>query len=171
MSVYGKSKLLGEQTIIDSGCKYLIFRTSWVYTVHGENFAKTMIRLARERDTLSVVADQVGVPTSAALIADVTTLCLHQLKFNKNFDKESKSGIYNLTPTGKTNWHAFAQFGISETIKLGGEFHVLPEDVKPIATAGYPTAATRPANSQLSTKKLPVLSALSYRIGERMFDF
>lgn len=154
LSIYGKTKLQGEQAIFKSGCRHLIFRTSWVYAAHGSNFAKTMLRLAKDRDTLSVVGDQFGVPTSASLIADVSVLCLHSIKSDGIVSSAKASGIFNLTPTGKTSWHGYAQFLIEESTKLGEEFSIKAESITAITTAEYPTAAARPGNSLLSTKKI-----------------
>ncbi len=151
--VYGVSKLQGDEAVYNSGCKHLIFRTSWVFANRGTNFPKTMLRLAEERDHLEVIADQFGAPTSAELIADVTSLCLHQTIHDKAFAKEA-SGTYHLTSGGKTSWHGFAQFVIAEAQSKGAKFNVMPESIEPISTAEYPLAAKRPANSLLSTQKL-----------------
>lgn len=162
-SIYGVSKLQGEKAILESGCRYLIFRTSWVYARRGSNFAKTMLRLAKERDQLSVVADQIGAPTSAELIADITSLCLYGLAHDNAFNSleftESKfalhaSGIYHLTPDGSTSWHGFARYLVSEAQTLGMELKTTPENIQAISTAEYPTPAKRPANSRLNTQKL-----------------
>ena len=152
-SVYGKTKLQGEESIRKSECKHLIFRTSWVYAAHGNNFIKTMIRLAKEKDELKIIADQTGAPTSAELIADITALCLHQL-FHNNHNNEQLIGTYHLTPTGETNWHGFAKFAISEALKKGASLKTTPEKIYPITTSEYPLPATRPANSRLNCTKL-----------------
>ncbi|MBV1931530.1 MAG: dTDP-4-dehydrorhamnose reductase [Porticoccaceae bacterium] len=153
LSVYGTSKLRGEEAIVKSGCKHLIFRTSWVFAHRGANFAKTMLRLARERDQLKVVSDQIGAPTSAELIADITSLCLYRLTHDNAF-AEQAAGIYHLTPSGETSWHGFAKYVISEAQALGMAFQITPEYIEPIATKEYPLPAKRPANSRLDTKKL-----------------
>ncbi|MBT4122407.1 MAG: dTDP-4-dehydrorhamnose reductase, partial [Candidatus Ruthia sp.] len=106
INVYGSTKCKGEELIAGSGCKHLIFRTSWVYGSYGSNFAGNMIRLFQEKDELSVVSDQIGVPTSAELIADITSVCLMQA-LRKNTDL---SGIYHLAPSGNTSWYGFAQY-------------------------------------------------------------
>ncbi len=153
LSVYGRTKLQGEEAIGQSGCRHLVFRTSWVYAVHGSNFVKTIIRLAGERDTLDVVADQVGAPTSAEFIADTTALCLYRMARDKTFG-ERAGGIYHLTPTGKTSWHGFASYILDEIRRLGVELRLRPENIRPVTTAEYPTAAKRPANSCLDTRKV-----------------
>jgi dTDP-4-dehydrorhamnose reductase len=152
-SVYGQTKCDGERAIQASGCQHLIFRTSWVYAARGGNFAKTMLRLAGERDTLNVVSDQIGAPTSAELIADITALCLYRLTHDNAF-AERASGIYHLTSSGVTNWHGYAQLLIAEALALGINLRTTPENVKPIPTSAYPLPAKRPANSQLNTQKL-----------------
>lgn len=152
-SVYGKTKLEGEDAIRESGCKHLIFRTSWVYAARGSNFAKTMIRLAKERNELSIVADQFGAPTSAELIADTTALCLYRLTLNK-VSTEQMFGTYHLTPVGETSWHGFAKYVLGEAQSHGIALQTAPENVQPISTHEYPLPAKRPANSRLNTKKL-----------------
>ena len=152
-SVYGKTKLQGEEAIKESECNHLIFRTSWIFAARGENFAKTMIRLAQEQKELKVVNDQFGVPTSAELIADVTALCLNQIAQEIN-PIPNVNGIYHLTPTGKTSWHGFAQFVIAEAYRAGKTFRLTPEKVLPISTSEYTMPVKRPSNSQLDTKKL-----------------
>lgn len=150
INVYGKTKLAGEKAIQQSGCNYFIFRTSWVYAARGNNFAKTMIRIFQEKDELSVVSDQLGVPTSAELIADVTSACLIQaLQKDTNL-----SGVYHLAPSGNTSWYGFAQY-LLEKGKLivdGLSNHSI--DLNPIATSQYPTPAKRPENSLLNTNKI-----------------
>lgn len=153
LSVYGQTKLEGEQAILQSGCQHLIFRTSWVYSARGGNFAKTMLRLARERDELKVVVDQVGAPTSAELIADVTALALQRIRIDAAL-AASASGIYHLVASGETSWYRYAQFVIAEAAGLGGVFKVQSQDVRPITAAEYPVPARRPANSLLDNGKL-----------------
>lgn len=146
LSHYGQTKLAGEQAIQDSGCKHLIFRTSWVYASRGNNFAKTMLRLASERETLSVIHDQVGAPTSAALLADGTAHALRQV-----MDNPELTGLYHLAASGQTTWHDYATFVIEHAQAMGKELMVT--EIKPIATSQYPTAAKRPLNSMLNTDK------------------
>ena len=146
LSEYGRSKLAGEQAIENSGCKYLIFRTSWVFGSRGKNFAKTMLHLANERQTLSVINDQVGAPTSAALLADCTAHAL--LKAIRN---PELAGLYHLAASGQTTWYEYAKFVIGQAQIAGKE--LLVTEIKPIGTLDYPTPAKRPYNSRLSTAK------------------
>ena len=152
-SVYGQTKYDGEESIKESKVKHLIFRTAWVYSKRGANFIKTMIQLAKTQDELKVVNDQIGAPTGAELIADVTALCLYQIAQYKN-SAHNLSGTYHLTPTGKTSWHGFAQFIIAEAIELGVKFRASFENVQAISTSEYPLPAKRPSNSLLDTKKI-----------------
>ncbi|SDS60921.1 dTDP-4-dehydrorhamnose reductase [Pseudomonas sp. Z003-0.4C(8344-21)] len=144
---YGASKLAGEQAIIASGCKHLVFRTSWVYGARGNNFAKTMLRLAKDRETLSVIADQIGAPTGADLIADVTAVALRQV-----MDQQHLSGLYHLAAAGEVSWHGYATHVI-EFAQANGE-QLTVKAVDPIETTAYPTPARRPLNSRLNTQKL-----------------
>ena len=152
-SVYGQTKYDGEESIKESKVKHLIFRTAWVYSKRGANFIKTMIQLAKTQDELKVVNDQIGAPTGAELIADVTALCLYQIAQYKN-SAHNLSGTYHLTPTGKTSWHGFAQFIIAEALGLGVKFRASFENVQAISTSEYPLPAKRPSNSLLDTKKI-----------------
>ena len=152
-SVYAKTKLQGEEAIKMSECNHLIFRTSWVFATRGANFAKTMIRLAKEQEELKIVNDQFGVPTSAELIADITALCLNQIAHAKN-SILNITGTYHLTPTGMTSWHGFAQFVIAEAYQAGETFRLTPEKVLPISTSEYPMTVKRPSNSLLDTQKI-----------------
>lgn len=153
LSVYGQTKHDGELAIIASGCKYLVFRTSWVFASRGGNFAKTMLRLATERDSLNVVADQFGAPTSAELIADITALAIYRLQHDSALAARA-SGIYHLVAAGETSWHGYAQFVIAEAIQFGATFKVQPEQVGAIPASAYPVPAARPQNSRLNTTKL-----------------
>lgn len=144
---YGASKLAGEQAIIASGCKHLIFRTSWVYATRGNNFAKTMLRLAREHEALNVIADQIGAPTGAELIADVTALALQKVRLNSEL-----TGIYHLAASGEVSWHGYADYVINFARSQGELLTV--KVVNPIDTTDYPTPARRPLNSRLNTQKL-----------------
>ena len=141
MSVYGASKLAGEQAIAAAGSEYLILRTAWVYALHGHNFLRTMLRLAGERDELRVVADQVGCPTPAWLIADVTATILRQGLV--------KPGVRHLVTQGQTSWHGFADAIMDEAFERGLLTH--KPRVMPITTAEFPTPAQRPACSVLDT--------------------
>ncbi|MFL9947248.1 dTDP-4-dehydrorhamnose reductase [Paraburkholderia agricolaris] len=151
-NVYGRTKLEGEQAIIESGCAHLIFRTSWVYGTRGKNFLLTMLRLGAERSELSVVADQYGAPTWANTIAALTSNVLAQTAALRAGDWDdwwsSYSGVYHLTASGETSWHGFAQ-AIFELSGLAAKPRVMP-----LPAASYPTAAARPANSRLSNDKL-----------------
>lgn len=144
---YGASKLAGEQAIVASGCKYLIFRTSWVYGARGNNFAKTMLRLAKDRETLSVIADQIGAPTGADLIADVTALAITQIQ-----QRPELTGVYHLAAAGEVSWHGYASHVIDFAKANGEELAVTA--INPIDTTSYPTPARRPLNSRLNTRKL-----------------
>lgn len=146
-SVYGSTKRRGELAIIDSGCRHLIFRTSWVFAVRGANFAKTILRLAREREALRVIADQWGAPTGAELIADATAHAIREVQAGRAAD-----GLYHLVASGETNWHDYARFVLNEARGLG--LSLKAETIEPIATSEYPLPAERPANSRLSTEKL-----------------
>ncbi len=144
VGVYGASKLAGEQVIHASGARHLIFRTAWVYAAHGNNFLRTMLRLAAERDELRVVVDQIGAPTPAALVADVTTQVLSQ--------SPQHSGLWHLTAGGQTSWHGFAEAivaGAHATGLLASRPRVIP-----ITSADYSTRATRPAYSVLDCSRL-----------------
>lgn len=148
-NVYGLTKRDGEQALLQACPHSLIMRTSWVVGAHGGNFAKTMLRLAAEREALSVVADQYGAPTSAALLADVTAQLVGRLK--QQGLAGFPFGLYHVVASGVTNWHAYAQFVIAEAIKAGKAMKVQPDAIKPIATSDYPVPAKRPANSRLDT--------------------
>ncbi|MBF4555107.1 dTDP-4-dehydrorhamnose reductase [Pseudomonas sp. p50] len=144
---YGASKLAGEQAITASGCKHLIFRTSWVYAARGNNFAKTMLRLAKDRETLNVIADQIGAPTGADLIADVTALAIQKVVHQPEL-----AGLYHLAAGGEVSWHGYASHVIEFAKANAQELAV--ESVVPIETTAYPTPARRPLNSRLNTQKL-----------------
>jgi dTDP-4-dehydrorhamnose reductase len=149
LSVYGRTKLEGEELVRTSGCQHLILRTSWVYAARGGNFARTMLRLAAERDELKVIADQVGAPTGADLLADVTTLGLRSL-----LTQPSLGGTYHCVAGGQTNWHAYARFVIEWARQRGHNVKVPTDRIQPIPTSAYPTPAARPLNSRLDTTKL-----------------
>lgn len=151
LSVYGASKLAGEQAVLSSGCDYLIFRTSWVYAARGGNFARTMLRLAREQASLRVVADQCGAPTAAELIADVSAHCLRDVVRPGG---DNLLGLYHLAAGGETSWHGYARFVLQQAVDAGIPLQCPPGQVQAITTAEYPTPARRPANSRLDTGKL-----------------
>lgn len=149
LSVYGKTKLQGEEAIKASGCQFLIFRTSWVFSAHGGNFVKTILRLAKERDALNIVADQHGAPTSAELIADVTSLAIAAHRQGL-----CKSGIYHLTASGETTWHGLACHIVARATANGVPLKASVEHIQPIPTDAYPLPAPRPKNSRLDTSEL-----------------
>ncbi len=151
-SVYGQSKLDGEQAVASACARHLIFRTSWVVSAHGGNFLKTMLKLAQERDTLNVVADQVGAPTSANLLATVTTHILQGLIQQPRTD--SRWGLYHLVASGHTNWHAYACYVIAQARAAGWPIRIQDHAIHSIATKDYPVAAPRPLNSRLDTHRL-----------------
>lgn len=151
--VYGASKLAGEHAIGAAGGKHLIFRTSWVFAARGANFAKTMLRLAGDRDEIKVVADQVGAPTSAELIGDVTALCQYRLQHDAKL-AASASGIYHLVAASQTSWCDYARLVIGEAAALGRPLRTTADKVLPIPASAYPTPARRPANSRLDTARL-----------------
>ena len=151
LSVYGQTKLDGEQAIAASGCKHLIFRTSWVYAARGGNFAKTMLRLAQERDKLTVINDQNGAPTGADLIADVTAHALRHVQAKQN---AALSGVYHLVASCETTWHGYASHVIEAAKRMSPELAWKVTEIAPVPTSAFPTPATRPLNSRLSTAKL-----------------
>ncbi|WP_199154917.1 dTDP-4-dehydrorhamnose reductase [Chromobacterium sp. ASV23] len=150
-SVYGLSKWQGEQAIREATARHLILRTSWVFGAHGANFLKTMLRLAAERQELNVVADQIGAPTSAALIADTTTLLIRRYLADS---ERSPFGTYHLAAAGETSWHGYAQYLIGQAGKLGFPLALTADAVHGIPTEAYPLPAKRPANSRLDCGKL-----------------
>jgi len=152
LNVYGQSKLAGEQAIQASTADFLILRTTWVYAARGNNFVKSILRLAQEREELNIVADQIGAPTWARLIAESTAHILRQAQQERQ-QGGFKSGIYNLTSTGETSWHGFAE-KIIELAKQQDGLPITTQRVNPIPTSAYPLPATRPANSRLSTQRL-----------------
>ncbi|MDR2032009.1 MAG: dTDP-4-dehydrorhamnose reductase [Azoarcus sp.] len=152
LSVYGKSKLAGEQAIRESGCRHLILRTSWVYAARGDNFARGMLRLAAERECLTVVADQVGAPTGADLIADVTAHLVRSVSGGNDEREVTCSGTYHLAAAGETSWHGYARFVVEEARRHGIVLKV--REIAPILTSSWPTPAARPLNSRLDTARL-----------------
>lgn len=156
LSVYGKTKLEGEEAIRASGCQHLIFRTSWVYAARGVNFAKTMLRLAQERDRLTVIDDQIGAPTGADLLADVTAHAIRTALQCPNV-----SGLYHLAAGGQTSWHGYASFVIDFARQAGIDIKVAPEAIQPVLSSVFPTPAARPKNSRLDTCTLQTTFALN----------
>ncbi|MEQ1619828.1 MAG: dTDP-4-dehydrorhamnose reductase [Methylococcales bacterium] len=152
LNIYGQSKLAGEQAIQASNADYLILRTTWVYAARGHNFVKSILRLAAEREELNIVADQIGAPTWARLIAECTAHILKQSQ-QKRQQGGFVSGIYNLTSAGETSWHGFAQ-KIIELAGQQGAQQLKTQRINPIPTTAYPLPATRPVNSRLSCQRL-----------------
>jgi len=150
VNVYGRTKLDGEMAIERSGCDYLIFRTSWVYSSRGSNFLNTIIKLAKERDELSVVSDQYGAPTWARNIADATALALIVVRQEREICK-FESGVYHLCARGKTTWQGFSKAIIERLKQQSNPVSIITKSVLPIATEDYPLPAQRPTNSQLDT--------------------
>jgi dTDP-4-dehydrorhamnose reductase len=148
-SVYGSTKYAGERALAAANPRHLILRTSWVVGAHGGNFAKTMLRLAAERERLSVVADQFGAPTSAALLADLTAQLVRQ--YQREGAGSFPYGTYHVTASGETNWCDYARFVIGEALAAGKTLKAGPDAVAPLTTAEYPTPAKRPSNSRLDT--------------------
>ncbi len=154
LSVYGQTKLEGEQRIQAACAKHLIFRTSWVYAARGGNFAKTMLRLAKERDALTVINDQFGAPTGAELLADVTALALRSAT-------PALAGVYHLAAAGETTWHGYAQYVLAQAQQAGSVLKAGPEAVAAVPATDFPTIAQRPYNSRLDTHKLQAAFGLT----------
>jgi dTDP-4-dehydrorhamnose reductase len=150
-SVYGESKWLGEEAVRSSGARHVILRTSWVYGHHGNNFLKTILRLAQERSSLNIVADQIGAPTSASLIADVTR---GVVEFVSRSEAPDVSGTYHLSAQGNTSWYGYAEQIVREALAKNFTLALQLDALKPITTAEYPTPAKRPQNSRLNCAKL-----------------
>ena len=151
LSVYGKTKLEGENALAASGADHLIFRTSWVFGAHGENFIKTILRLASSRDELSIVANQFGAPTGATLLADTSTHIA--ARYLRDGRENFPFGLYHLAAGGETSWHGFAQHIVAGAAAANSPLQAKPDCILPIPAAEYPTPAVRPANSRLDTSK------------------
>ncbi|MFT4266057.1 MAG: dTDP-4-dehydrorhamnose reductase [Xenophilus sp.] len=149
LSVYGRTKLEGEQLVAANCPRHLIFRTSWVYAARGGNFAKTMLRLAKERERLTVIDDQFGAPTGAELLADVTAHAICD-----TLREPDKAGLYHLAADGVTTWHGYARFVLAQAQAAGAELKAGPDAVEPVPTSAFPTPARRPGNSRLDTARL-----------------
>ena len=149
LSVYGTTKLEGENAIRASGCRHLILRTSWVYAARGGNFAKTMLKLAAERERLTVISDQIGAPTGADLLADLSA---HMLR--STLQRAEVAGTYHAVAQGETSWHGYARHVIEFARAHGQSIKVAPDAIEPVPTSAYPTPAQRPNNSRLNTRKL-----------------
>jgi dTDP-4-dehydrorhamnose reductase len=149
LSVYGRTKLEGEQRVRASGCRHLILRTSWVYAARGGNFARTMLKLAAERDRLTVIDDQIGAPTGADLLADMTAHALCAAVRNPDL-----AGTYHAVAAGETSWHGYARYVIDWARHNGRPVKMAPEAIEPVPSSAYVSAARRPLNSRLSTERL-----------------
>ncbi|MGB9093870.1 MAG: dTDP-4-dehydrorhamnose reductase [Gallionella sp.] len=149
LNVYGATKLEGEQLIQQSGCRHLILRTSWVYGARGGNFIRTMLKLARERDSLNVIDDQVGAPTGADLLADVTAHAIRAAQ-----QRPEVAGLYHLVAGGEISWHGYARFVIDYAARSGLDIKAAPDAINAVPTSVFPTPARRPHNSRMDTAKL-----------------
>ena len=156
LSVYGATKLEGEQLIRQAGCQHLILRTSWVYAARGGNFAKTMLRLAQERERLTVIDDQWGAPTSAELLADVTAHALRQL-----LKRPEDGGLYHCVAAGETTWHSYAKYVLEHARQAQAAIKIKATEVAPVPTSAFPTPARRPHNSRLNTTRLQTTFGLT----------
>jgi dTDP-4-dehydrorhamnose reductase len=148
LNVYGRTKLEGEQLVRAAGGRHLILRTSWVYAARGRNFARTMLRLAAERDSLTVIDDQAGAPTGAELLADATVHAILRAARDP-----ALSGTYHVTAGGETNWYEYARFVLDVARAAGAPLRVPPQGILPVPSTAFPTAAQRPLNSRLDTRK------------------
>ena len=156
LSVYGRTKWEGEQRVQQSGCKHLILRTSWVYAARGGNFAKTMLRLAQERERLTVIDDQWGAPTGADLLADVTAHAIRHLQAHPQ-----DAGLYHLAAAGETNWNLYAKYVLDQAQQAQAAIKIKATEVAPVPTSAFPTPAVRPRNSRLDTRKLQTTLGLT----------
>ncbi len=156
LNVYGQTKLEGELRVQAACTRHLIFRTSWVSAAHGSNFAKTMLKLAQERERLTVINDQWGAPTGAELIASVTAAAIQQVfeKTKLNANQDALAGVYHLVAAGETNWHAYASHVISQAKALRPDLPWAVQEIAPVPSSAFVTAAQRPHNSRLNTYKL-----------------
>jgi dTDP-4-dehydrorhamnose reductase len=178
-SVYGKTKLAGEQAVAVANAKHVILRTSWVFGAHGANFLKTILKLARERDALKIVADQYGAPTSAALLADVTAQVVARYLGMRDLESGATPhsplptpsfpfGLYHLVSDDVTSWHGYANYVVDAARRRGQTFKVA--EIAPIPTSGYPLPAPRPANSRLSTEKIQKAFGLTLPSWQRQVE-
>ena len=165
LSVYGKTKLEGEQLIRVSGCQHLIFRTSWVYAARGANFAKTMLRLAQERERLTVIDDQIGAPTGADLLADVTVLALRQV-----LKRPQDGGLYHLAAAGQTSWHGYAKHVLAQAKYAQSAIKIVANEIAAVPSSAFATAAARPLNSRLDTARLQATFGLQLPPWQRGVD-
>lgn len=156
LSVYGATKLEGERLIQQSGCQHLILRTSWVYAARGGNFAKTMLRLAQERERLTVIDDQWGAPTGAELLADITAHAICHLQ-----RRPQDGGLYHCVAGGETNWYSYAKYILDYARQIKPDLHFQARAVEPVPTSAFPTPARRPHNSRLDTSRLQATFGLT----------
>lgn len=156
LNVYGQTKLEGERQVAEQAPRHLILRTSWVYGARGGNFAKTMLRLAQERPQLEVVDDQIGAPTGADLVADVTAHAVRAVIADPEL-----AGLYHLTARGETSWHGYARFVLEQAVRAGVALKASPATVKAVSSLQYPVAARRPQNSRLDTSRLQACFGLA----------
>lgn len=157
LNVYGESKLAGDEAVLTSGAPCLVVRTSWIYSPHGKNFFNTMLRLGAERDTLRIVSDQVGAPTSAGFLATTTTQIVADLSRDLRDSLKARGGLVNITTDGETSWYGFAKSIFAVAEKRGFKLRI--RSIEPMPTQAYPLPARRPLNSRLS------LEALTDRFG------
>ncbi len=156
LNVYGQTKLEGEQRIAEHCKNHLIFRTSWVYAARGGNFAKTMLRLAQERERLTVIDDQFGAPTGAELIADVSALAIRQV-----LQRPQDAGLYHLAASGETTWHGYAKHVLAQAERAQSAIKIVAKEVTSVPTSAFPTPARRPHNSRLNSARLQATFGLS----------
>ena len=161
LNIYGKTKLDGEKAIKDSGCMFYIFRVTWVIGINGNNFAKKIIQLAKEKEHLKVINDQKGVPTSPTLISEVLNNCIKSYKSNKNW----QFGIYHLTPNGKASWFIIAEMIINLMNEKANKSSLKVKTIEPVLTSEFKTNAKRPLNSLLNNSKLEKV------LGYELFDW
>ena len=156
LSVYGQTKLEGEQAIQAACPRHLIFRTSWVYAARGGNFAKTMLRLAQERERLTVIDDQWGAPTGADLLADVVAHCIRKV-----LQRPGDGGLYHLAASGETSWFGYAKHVLAQAIVVNSAIKIVANEVMAVPSRAFATAAARPLNSRLDTRRLQAVFGLS----------
>ena len=156
LSVYGQTKLEGEQLVAAHCSRHLVFRTSWVYAARGGNFARTMLRLAQERERLTVIDDQFGAPTGAELLADVSAHAVRHVQ-----QHPQHAGIYHLAAAGETTWHEYAKHVLAQVGRVRSAIEIVAKEVVPVPTSAFPTAARRPHNSRLNTAKLQTTFGLA----------
>lgn len=156
LSAYGRTKLEGDHLIAQANPLHLVLRTSWVHSARGGNFARTMLRLAQERDRLKVVDDQFGAPTGADLLADVTAHALRAV-----WADPTKAGTYHVAAAGETSWYGYARFVLAHARQAGVALRAGPDDVEPVPSSAFPTPAQRPHNSRLDTARFQAVFGLA----------